>query len=327
MTRKVIVANKKNLPVIFQAKNGGIELRGDAKKDTIWATQQQMAEIFAIERSVVTKHVRNLFKDKELTERSVCANFAHTAGDGKTYQVKAYNLDVILSVGYRTNSKRAVEFRKWATTVLREHITKGFTINPKVIKQHYAEFQKVVDNLKVLLPETRLDHGSVLELISAFADTWMSLDAYDKDTLTAKGVTKKSVRITAEQLSRALFEFKTELMKKGEATELFGTERHPESIEGIVGNVMQSFGGEAVYATVEEKAAHLLYFIIKNHPFTDGNKRSGAYAFVWLLNTAGALDQTRMTPPALTALTLLIAESDPKYKDRMIKVVLQMLRK
>jgi hypothetical protein len=179
-----------------------------------------------------------------------------------------------------------------------------------------------------LLPAgTPIGSADVLELVSAFADTWLSLDAYDKDELVTKGATRKSVALTAELLSEALAAFKASLMGKGEATDLFGKERGAGGVAGIVGNVMQSFGGKAMYPTVEEKAAHLLYFIVKNHPFADGNKRSGAYAFVWFLHRAGALDRERMTPSALTALTLLIAESEPKNKDRVVRLVLQLLKK
>lgn len=239
-----------------------------------------------------------------------------------------YSLDVILGVGYRTNSGIAIEFRKWATKTLRQHITKGYTLNSKVIKKNYAEFQKAVENIKQLLPAgSNIDHASVLELVSAFADTWLSLDAYDKDALQEKGSTKKRVAVTAEKLADSISELKIALIKKGEATEIFAVERNTGAISGIIGNVMQSFGGNDLYSTVEEKAAHLLYFMIKNHPFVDGNKRSGAFAFVWYLHKAKILDTACMTPPALTALTLFIAESDPSYKEKMIRLVLQLLKK
>jgi prophage antirepressor-like protein len=317
----------KNKQIIFQSKNGAIELRGDFEKETIWATLDQIASVFGRDKSVISRHLRNIFTERELVRGSVVAKNATTAADGKVYQVEYFNLDAIISIGYRVNSKTATKFRQWATKTLHQHITKGYTINPKTLKNHYAEFQKAIDNLKHLLPAgTPIDHASVLELISAFADTWLSLDAYDKDKLITKGATKKSVAVTSEQLSDALTGFKEVLMNKGEATELFGVEKSSGSIGGIVGNVMQSFGGKSVYPTVEEKAAHLLYFIVKNHPFIDGNKRSGAYAFIWFLNRANVLDRKKMTPPALTALTLFIAESDPKHKDRMIGLILQLLK-
>lgn len=318
----------KNHPAVFQAKNGAIELRADSSKETVWATQAQIAEIFDTERSVITKHIRNIINDGELDENSVCAFFAHTASDGKTYNVKSYNLDVILAVGYRANSAKAVIFRQWATKTLREYITRGYVVSKLRIKENYAQFLEAVEDIKKLIPaEANIDHASVLELVTAFADTWLSLDAYDKDELVASGETKKSVELTAGQLQVALTEFKSELIKKKEATNLFGRERQEDALAGIVGNVMQAFAGKALYPSVEQKAAHLLYFIVKNHPYADGNKRSGAFAFVWFLKKAGLLERSKMTPPALTALTLFIAESDPKNKERMIKLVLQLLKK
>lgn len=313
--------------VIYQAKSGAIELRGDISRETIWATQAQIAEMFQAERSVVTKHIRNILKDKELDADSVCAKFAHTADDGKTYQVQFYNLDVILAVGYRTNSKRAIEFRQWATKTLREHITRGYTINRKQIAKNYEAFMKSVSDIQALLPEhITLDPKAILELVKEFSSTWMSLDAYDKDALTVIGTTKKSIVLSGRELTDAIASFRSELIKSGSATEIFAQERAAGSVEGIVGNVMQSFGGKPVYESVEERAAHLLYFMVKNHPFTDGNKRSGAFAFIWFLRKAKAKKFRNISPPTLTALTLLIAESNPKKKEQMTALVTQLLK-
>jgi prophage maintenance system killer protein len=314
--------------VVYQTKTGAIELKNDFANETFWASQAQIAEIFESERSVVTKHIRNIFKDKELNINSVCAKIAHTAADGKVYDVQVYNLDVILAVGYRTNSARAIIFRKWATKILRSFIVDGYAINRARIAKNYDSFLAAVSEVKALLPAgSSIDNKDVLELITAFSETWLSLDSYDKDLSVKNGLTKKAVKLTAEKLEGVLQNFKIELMKKGEATDIFGAERGKGNVSGIVGNVMQSFGGQAVYPTVEEKAAHLLYFMVKNHPFVDGNKRSGAYAFVWFLQMAGVLNKAKITPPALTALTLLVAESDPKNKERMIYLVLQLLKK
>ena len=312
--------------VIYQSKNGAIELKQDASADMLWASQNQIADIFETERSVITKHIRNILKDKELNKDSVCAKLAHTAEDGKTYSVQFYSLDVILAVGYRTNSKKAMAFRQWATKTLKEHIQKGYTINRHRIKTNYDDFLKAVSDVKSIATGAAVDNDSILELVTLFADTWFSLDAYDRDTLTIKGATKKKVALTANKLTHALSELKQNLISKNEATELFGAERTKDSISGIVGNVMQSFDKADLYPSIEEKAAHLLYFIIKNHPFVDGNKRSGAYAFVWFLRQAKILDITRITPPALTALTLLIAESAPTEKEKLIGLVCAILK-
>jgi len=248
----------------------------------------------------------------------------HIANSDKP--VLFYSLDIILAVGYRTNSNRAIEFRKWATQILKQHITQGYTINPRVIQNNYQQFLEAVDNIKQLIPDVNIDNDSVLELVTVFAGTWVSLDAYDKEKLVTSGATKKSVNLTAKQIQKVLRQFKEELIKKDEATEFFAQERQNEALAGIIGNVMQSFGGRQLYASLEEKAAHLLYFIIKNHPFIDGNKRSGAFIFLWFIKKVGLLDKSKITPPALTALAILVAESNPKNKDRMINLVLQLLK-
>lgn len=317
--------------VIFQGKSGAIELKGDFAQETLWATQAQIADVFGVERSVVTKHIQNIYKESELEEKPTCAKIAQVQVEGKrsiNRLVEHYNLDLIISVGYRVNSKTATKFRQWATKTLRQHITKGFTINRKQISKNYQTFVAAMEDVRALLPTSiTLDPKLVMDLVKEFASTWVSLDAYDKDKLTAVGATKKSVAVSAQQLTEALTEFKKALIKKGEATEIFGQERQANSVQGILGNVMQSFAGKALYSSVEEKAAHLLYFMVKNHPFVDGNKRSGAYAFVWFLQKAGILDRSKMTSPALTAITILIAESDPTQKDKMTKLVVQLLKR
>ncbi|MDB5237275.1 MAG: RhuM [Parcubacteria group bacterium] len=319
-------APKKEL-LIYQAKSGAIELRGDFEQENIWATQAQIADMFGVERSVVTKHIRNIFKEKELNPDSVCAKFAHTAADGKTYQVEHYSLDAIISIGYRVNSKTATQFRQWATKTLREHITKGYTINRAQIGKNYAAFMKTVSDVQALLPEhVALDPKAILELVKEFSSTWVSLDAYDKGALKAVGATKKAIKLSGKELTDAIASLRSELIAKEEATEIFAQEKSAGSIEGIVGNVLQSFGSKALYPSVEEKAAHLLYFMVKNHPFVDGNKRSGAFAFIWFLRKAKAKTFRNINPGALTALTLLIAESDPARKDQMVALVTQILK-
>jgi prophage maintenance system killer protein/prophage antirepressor-like protein len=311
-------------PIIYQTKSGALELRGDFRDETLWATQAQIADLFEIDRTVVTKHINNIIKSGEVAKSNV--QKMHIANSDKP--VAFYSLDIILSVGYRSNSDRAITFRKWATKVLREHMIDGYTVNKTRIAQNYTAFLQAVDDIKKFLPEGgQVDAGSVLELVTAFADTWFSLDAYDREALVMTGATHQEVTLTVRELAEALKVFRQALIEKGEATEFFGREKDTSGIASIVANVMQSFGEDDVYPTLEEKAAHLLYFTVKNHPFIDGNKRSGAYAFVWFLQATGILDVTKITPPALTALTILIAESDPKHKDRMIGLVLQILKK
>jgi hypothetical protein len=310
--------------VIYQAKSGAIELRGDFSHETIWATQAQIADVFQAERSVITKHVLNIFKDGEVDEKSNVQKM-HIAHSDKP--VSFYSLDIILAIGYRVNSKRAIEFRQWATKTLGEHITKGYTINRNRIARNYDAFMRTVADVQALLPEgATFNAKDTLELIKEFASTWVSLDAYDKESFVVVGLTRGAVKLTGGELTEAIDNLRNVLMNKGEATEIFAQERVNGSIEGIVGNVMQSFGGKPVYASIEDKAAHLLYFMVKNHPFTDGNKRSGAFAFVWFLRKAKAKSARNISPSALTALTLLVAESNPKKKDVMTALITQILK-
>ena len=315
---------KENKIVIYQTKNGAIEFRGDISHETIWADQAQIVELFDVDQSVVSRHINNIFKDGEVDKKSNMQKM-HIANSDKP--VTFYSLDVILSVGYRTNSKIAIAFRQWATKTLREHITKGYTINRKQIANNYDVFMQAVASIQNLLPEhVTLDTKAVLELIKEFASTWISLDAYDKELLQIKGITKKNVKLTGDELLSAILNLKSELIQKGETTELFATERQRDSVQGIVGNVMQTFGGKSLYETTEEKAAHLLYFMVKNHPFIDGNKRSGAFTFIWFLRKTRVKGFRNINPATLTALTLLIAESNPKNKDQMVALITQMLR-
>jgi prophage maintenance system killer protein len=316
--------------VIYQTKSGALELRGDLEKETVWATQLQVAQAFDVDVRTVNEHIKNIYKTDELTEKATNRKFRIVQIEGRRHverEVNHYNLDMILSVGYRVNSIKATLFRQWATKTLREHITKGYTINRKRVAYNYGVFMKAVADVQSLLPEhVTLDPQAVLELIKEFASTWVSLDAYDKESLELRGVTKKKVTLVSNDLARAIMELRKELMRKGEATDMFAMERKGGNIEGIVGNVMQSFGGKSVYLTVEEKAAHLLYFMVKNHPFTDGNKRSGAFAFIWFLRRVGVKGSKNINPAALTALTLLIAESDAQKKEQMVALVTHMLR-
>ena len=315
--------------VIYSTLSKGVEVR--LSKETLWLNQKVIADVFETSVDNIGLHLKNIYTEEELDENSTTEESSEVQKEGKRQvkrKIKLYNLDAIIAVGYRVNSKKATQFRRWSTKILKDHIVTGFTINRNRIQTNYGQFLQAVDDVKSLLPAgTVIDNESVLELIKLFADTWFSLDAYDKDQLPTEGTTKKKVKLTAEKLSQGLAELKKALIAKGEATEIFGVERTKDSIASIIGNVMQSFGDEELYPTVEAKAANLLYFIVKNHPFVDGNKRSGAYAFVWYLRQAKILDATRISPPALTAITLLIAESAPKDKEKMVGLVCGFLKR
>lgn len=321
--------NKKEV-IIYQGKSGAIEFKGDIEKDTIWATQAQIASAFDVNVPTINEHIKNIYKTKELLENSTIRNFRIVRKEGKREvirEIQHYNLDIILSVGYRVNSKKATKFRQWATKTLKDHLIKGYTLNRKRISTNYAQFLSAVDDVKKLLSKSdALSPNDTLELIKFFAGTWFSLNAYDKESFSKKGLTKKQVLITGDELIEEIVKLKSELISKKEATEIFAQEKERGSIAGIVGNVFQGFSGKDVYLTIEEKAAHLLYFIIKNHPFVDGNKRSGAFSFVWFLNKAKILNRNQFTPEALTALTILVAESNPKDKNRVVGLILNLLK-
>ena len=249
MTDKKIQKNKG--VIIYQAKNGAIELRGDFTHETIWATQSQIVKLFKVDQSVVSRHIKNIFKDGEIEEKSNMQKM-HNANSDKP--IILYSLDVILGVGYRTNSKVAIEFRKWATKTLRSYIVNGYAVNKNKIAKNYSQFLSVVDDIKKLLPTgSAVNPKDAIELISLFADTWLSLDAYDRDSLPKGKLTKRKVELTAKKIIDSLAELKTELVNKSEAADIFGMERNTGSVAGIIGNVMQSFGGKELYESVVAK--------------------------------------------------------------------------
>ncbi len=323
-------------PLIYQAKDGAIELRLDKKNETILANINQVAELFGVQKAAISKHLNNIFKEGELEEKVAVSTLETTtrhgaiAGKTQVHKVKFYNLDAIIAVGYRVNSKQATNFRIWATKVLKSYLVDGYTINKKHIAKNYEKFIKALDEIKALSGKKNLKEGDLtpsfaIDLVKGFAETWLSLDAYDKDNLKIDNPTKEQIILSAKDLKAGIANLKSELIRKDEATELFAIERAKDTLEGIIGNVMQSFGGVDLYESLEEKAAHLFYFIVKNHPFTDGNKRSGAFSFVWFLQKFSLIDVKKIDPQTLTALTLLIAESDPKDKNKMVGLVMMLL--
>jgi death-on-curing family protein len=316
-----------NDSLVYQAQNGAIMLRQDAAADTIWATQAQMAQLFRVDIRTINEHIKNIFSSDELDD-SVIRNFRITASDGKNYNTKHYNLDMVISVGYRVNSKTATEFRKWATKILKGYIAEGFVIDKKRVALHYDKFLDAVEKIKALSlgNESKISHDVTMDLVGQFAKTWVSLDSYDKSELPVMGINKSSIKVTADDLSSAIAKLKSDLIDKKQATEIFGSARDKNGLEAIMGNIFQSFSGEDLYKSVEEKAAHLLYFIVKNHIFYDGNKRSGAFSFIWFLDKCKILDEDTINPNVLTTLTLLIAESEPSKKDQCIGLVLLLLK-
>ncbi len=280
--------------ILYQDEDGSSLLDVRLENETVWLTLNQMAELFGRDKSVISRHLRNIFQTGELVKESVVAKNATTAADGKTYQVDWYNLDAIISVGYRVNSKRGTRFRIWATSVLKDHLVKGYTLNQKRLAEKGTdELREVLSLLSTTLETHGLvnDEGrAVLEIVSAYAATWNLLLQYDEDRLAlpaepdADGVVPDPAEARA-----AIASLKADLLCKGEATELFGQESG-EGLAAILGAVGQSFDGQDLYPGVALKAAHLLYFVIKDHPFSDGNKRIGAFLFLvcpaWRANPA-----------------------------------------
>ena len=330
------VLNKKQSIVIYRDKRGNVELKADVKKETIWATQDQISEVFNIDRTVVTKHIRNIFKDRELNQNSVSAKFAHTAKDGKVYQVQFYNLDIILAVGYRANSISAINFRKWATKTLREYILKGVAINTERIKKLHQEGLKDLRSKIQFIQNTirkreldRTEIDSLLSVISDYTNSWLLLRKYDDgDLALKKGRGKEKHPIGYEFARSAIDELKLRLIAKDEAGDLFGHERE-ESFKGILKTIYQTFDGRELYGSLEEKAAHLLYFLIKDHPFSDGNKRIGSFLFVLFLDRNAMLyrknREKKISDNTLVALALLIAESNPKEKKIMVALITNLI--
>ncbi|MFZ4631752.1 MAG: RhuM family protein [Patescibacteria group bacterium] len=322
-------AKKNEQVIIYQTRSGALELRADVSRETVWANRMQMAKMFSVNPQAISKHIKNIYKEKELQKKATSSKMELVQTESRRRVrrfVDIYNLDVLIAVGYRINSVIGTRFRKWATKTLHSYISDGYAINKNRIAKNYQQFLAAVDNLKHILPSgSVIDTENVLELISMFASTWFSLEAYDKDALSTKGITKKKVYLTVGKLKESLVKLKQILIEKGEASELFGLERTKDNVSGIIGNIMQTFDGKELYPTIEEKAAHLLYFMVKDHPFSDGNKRSGAYSFIWFLNQAKILNTKNMTPSALTALTILVAESSPKDKEKIIGLILAIL--
>ena len=315
-----------NKLIVYQADNGAIELKGDIANETVWITQKQLSQVFEVDVRTINEHIKNIFSTSELDEDPVIRKFRITASDGKQYNTNHYNLDMIISVGYRVNSKTATKFRKWATKTLNQHISQGFTINPSRIEQNYANFMQAVDEVKTLTSNsTLLKTDDILALIKSFAHTWFSLESFDEDKLPKGGLTKQDIQLESSALYEAVDHLKADLIANNQATQLFAQEKKKDALAGIFGNVFQSVFGEDAYPTIEEKAAHLLYFIVKNHSFNDGNKRTGAFAFIWFLQKAQLDFRAKITPEALTAITLLIAQSNPVDKDKIIGLVVILL--
>ncbi|MBI2465059.1 virulence protein RhuM/Fic/DOC family protein [Candidatus Shapirobacteria bacterium] len=323
----------KNKIVLYKSPNGNIDLRVSFDGKTVWLSQKQMAELFGKDVRTINEHTLKVFDDKELDRKSVIRKYRITAGDGKSYLTNFYNLDVVISVGYRVNSVQGTKFRIWATKILKNYLVKGYVVNKKRLleQNHQLEMLKQSVGLitsKSKLPQLKGEIDSMLELISDYTNSIYLLTKYDEGKLTLGELSYK----TGFELSYTMAIKFIESIKRnyeGKLTEFFG-QMNGDKLKSVIGTIDQTFGGKYLYKSIEEKAANLLYLVIKDHPFIDGNKRIGSMLFVYylnqnklLLNTVG---QKKINDRALVALALLIATSEPKEKDILVKLVVNLIK-
>lgn len=296
---------------------------------TVWLSLKQLSELFERDKSVISRHMRNIFKEGELLRDPVVAKFATTGSDGKTYQVDHYNLDLIISLGYRVNSKRGIQFRQWASKVLKKYLLEGYAINhKKLLTRGFQELEKSVSLLsRTLSKQESLSDISkaTIQIIQTYARSWELLLQYDEQSIkipTSKNLNTKPLKY--EYFIPCVADFKEQLISKGEASDLFGVERD-NGLKAILGNLSQTFASEPLYETVEEVAAHLLYFVVKDHPFIDGNKRIGSFLFILYLQLNN-LALGKINEVTMVALALLVAESAPAEKELIIPLIINLIR-
>lgn len=335
MKKKAKQENRGEIAIYKSGKNK-VVLEARLRKESIWLTQAQIADLFGTQRAAITKHLRNIFRCGELKKKSVSSVLEHTAADGKIYKTQFYSLDAVISVGYRINSRRATHFRVWATRILKDHLIKGYTFNKKRLGELKGEELKTFEDAVNLVRHTIAartlgsnEASGLLQVITEYAYTWVLLQKYDRNELAAPETMRIPVyTLDYPSVCEAIIQLKTELIMRNEASDLFGRERGG-SFEGILQGIYQTFGGDELYPTIEEKAAHLLYFIIKDHPFTDGNKRIGSFLFILFLSRNKYLlrdnGEKKINDNALVAIALLVAESKPNQKDVMIKLIMNLL--
>jgi len=303
--------------VLFTSPDGAVTVPTRLERDTLWLTQEQMARVFDVKRPAITKHLANIFKTQELDKFSVSSILEHTAADGKAYATQFYNLDAIIAVGYRVNSRRATQFRIWATGVLREYLLKGFALNQVRLK----ELGQIVRILK--RAEKQLDARQVLSVVERYTAALDLLDAYDHQRIAKPKGRRARTRLTYDECRRFI-----DAMGFGSESALFGREKDA-SFKSSLGAIYQTFDGKEVYPTIEEKAANLLYFVVKNHAFVDGNKRIGAAIFLYFLDKCRRLltadGHKRIADHTLVALTLMIAESKPAERETLVNLVMTFL--
>ena len=304
--------------VLFTDGDLNLEVQIDSKQETVWLTQTQISELFQRDRTVIVRHINNIFKEGELDKDSVCANFAHTASDGKTYSVDYFNLDVIISVGYRVKSKRGIAFRRWANSVLKDYLIKGYAANEKRLE---ALHKTIEMQSRIIASTYELNDEDVYKVVSEYTRALDLLDDYDHMSLSKPKGSETLYRLSYEECKKLIDSMRFE-------SDVFGVEKEQGKLNGILAAVYQNVFGVEVYPSIEEKAAHLLYFLIKDHPFADGCKRIGASIFLEFLNKNRSLVRNGVqviTNNALVAITLMVAESKPQEMDIMVSLIMNFL--
>lgn len=318
--------NKNNI-IIYTSPDNKTEVTVQMQDDTVWLTQAQMAELFDTTKQNIGLHMKNIFSSGELDKVSVVKDFFTTASDGKNYKTLYYNLDAIISVGYRVNSKRGTAFRIWATQRLREYLVQGYSMNQSRLDELGQTIRLLTEKGKKIDPD---EAKGLLDIIASYTDSFVTLNHYDTGSLSGTGDENITYIIDYTEAKSAIIELKSKLVEQSEANDIFGNEKD-ESFIGILSSIIATFDGAYLYPTIEEQAAHLLYFIIKDHPFTDGNKRIGAFLFIWFLeknrHRFKKNGEVKINEAGLTTLALLIAQSDPKEKEMMIKLVVNLINK
>jgi len=326
---------EENKIIIYQTEDGQTQIDVRLENDTVWLTQAQMAELFQKDRTVITRHINNVFKEGELAKEQVCAKFAHTTrhgamnGKSQTQELTLYNLDVIISVGYRVKSKRGTAFRIWARRVLKDYLIKGYAVNERIRKEQIVELRQLVGIIGRAIQnkeiESNEENQALFDIVVDYTYALDTLDNYDYERLSISKTTQEDkFHATYENAMQAI----NALREKFGGSTLFGNEKD-DSFKSSIGQIYQTFGGEELYPSVEEKAAMLLYLVTKNHSFSDGNKRIAATLFLWFLNNNRILyredGSKRIADNTLVALTLMIAESRTEEKDVMVKVVVNLI--
>lgn len=310
--------------IIFEENELRLEVNFDVNNETVWLTQKQLSQLFNIERSVISKHLNNIFRDNELEKDLVCAFFANTAKDGKKYKTMQYNLNMIISIGYRVNSKRGIIFRKWATSILKDYMIKGYAENNRRLNQ-LEKALKLLDIASSIEKDLSSDESkSILKIINNYGQALKLLDDYDNKKISKIKGSIEEEKLNYEEALTLINEMKNNIDSK-----LFGLEKE-DSFISCIETIYQTYDGIDLYKSAEEKASNLLYLIVKNHSFIDGNKRIAAVMFLYYLNKNNLLyrdNETIIDEKALVALTLLIAQSNPKEKSILIDLIMNFLVK